>query len=118
MAAAGHRRQRPAAAEVDAFLEALAEAEPDATPAAARAAPNPAMRLVSAGCIAFLKGAVVSAVVVAPFFGIGAAFASALAFCAFCTWLAWRKGPGVGPVADAHEVEIRNPDSCYPQVRR
>lgn len=61
-----------------------------------RPPPSEPVRLFMAGVLAFIKGGVVSAIVVAPFFGIGAAVGTALAFSAFCVWLAHRKGPGVG----------------------
>ncbi len=67
-------------------------------PASARRAPPPEpMRLLMAGVMAFIKGAVVSAVAIAPFLGPWAAAGTALAFSAFCVWLAHKKGPGVGP---------------------
>ncbi len=63
-----------------------------------RAPPSEPMRLLMAGMLAFIKGGVVSAIVVAPFFGVGAAFGTATAFALFCVWLAHRKGPGSGKI--------------------
>ncbi len=63
----------------------------------ARAQPRPApsepMRLTIAGLVALAKGAVVSAIVVAPFFGPWPAIATAGGFAGFCVWLTRRKGP-------------------------
>lgn len=62
--------------------------------------------------MAFIKGAVVSAIVIAPFLGIWAAVGTSLAFTTFCVWLAHKKGPGVGLVerkkpADTNSQEMQ-----------
>ena len=63
-----------------------------------RPPPPEPVRLLMAGAMAFIKGGVISAIVVAPFLGIWAAVGTTLAFSSFCTWLAHKKGPGVGVV--------------------
>ena len=55
--------------------------------------PTTPKRLAVAGGMALLKGGVVSAIIIAPFFGIAAAVASATAFSAFCIGLALWRGP-------------------------
>jgi len=55
-----------------------------------RPPPSEPMRLMMAGFMAFIKGGIGAAIVVAPFFGIAAALASTMAFTLFCVWLARR----------------------------
>ncbi|WP_457651006.1 hypothetical protein [Profundibacter sp.] len=57
--------------------------------------PEP-IRLMMTAFMAFIKGAVISAIVIAPFLGIWAAVGTSLAFTAFCVWLAHKKGAGGG----------------------
>ena len=73
-----------------------------------RPQPSEPMRLLMTAFMAFLKGAVVSAIVIAPFFGIWAAVGMSLAFASFCVWLAHKKGPEV----DLHKepADNRNPE--------
>ncbi len=85
-----------------------------------RPPPPEPIRLMMTAFMAFIKGAVISAIVIAPFLGIWAAVGTSLAFTSFCVWLAHKKGPGVGlvnPDAPA-KVTIENADSCYPKVKR
>ena len=63
-----------------------------------RPPPSEPMRLMMAGFMAFIKGGIGSAIVVAPFFGIAAAVGTASAFALFCVWLAHREGPGIGKI--------------------
>ena len=75
----------------DADAEALApRASRQPTP------PSEHRRLMMAALMAFIKGAVVSAVAVAPFLGIWPAVGTTLAFTLFCVWLAHKKGSAVG----------------------
>lgn len=57
---------------------------------AKRPPPPEPMRLVMAGFMAFIKGGIGSAIVVAPFFGVGTAIGTTTAFALFCVWLARR----------------------------
>lgn len=61
-----------------------------------RPPPPEPLRLAMTGFMAFVKGALGSAIVIAPFFGVWAAVATALTFTTFCVWLAHKNGPGVG----------------------
>lgn len=65
---------------------------------AKRPPPSELMRLVMAGFMAFIKGGIGSAIVIAPFFGGAAALATATAFALFCVWLAHRSGSVAGKV--------------------
>ncbi|HGG06131.1 MAG TPA: hypothetical protein ENK28_11795 [Aliiroseovarius sp.] len=79
------------------------------------AAPSKAVRLFSTGFMAFIKGAIGSAFLVAPFFGPWAALGTTLAFTAFCLGLAVRKLP---QDAGEQNIQIQQADTCYPKVRR
>ncbi len=85
-----------------------------------RLPPPEPIRLLMTAFMAFIKGAVISAILVAPFLGIGPAVGTSLAFTMFCVWLAHKKGPGVGIIERKKPVRptIENPDSCYPKVKR
>ncbi len=61
-----------------------------------RPPPPEPVRLLMAGAMAFIKGGVISAIVVAPFLGIWAAVGTTLAFSSFCTSQAHKKGPALG----------------------
>ncbi len=65
-------------------------------PAQDRPPPSEPVRLLMAGAMALVKGGLVAAIVVAPFFGVAAAPGAALGFSVFCVWLAHRAGPGSG----------------------
>jgi len=56
-----------------------------------RPPPRKATRLILAGLLAFLKGGVVSTLVVVPFFGVSAAIGTASAFALITVWLSERK---------------------------
>ena len=73
----------------------------DAAPAK-RPPPSEPVRLTMAFFLAFIKGGIGSAIIVAPFFGIGAALAATTAFALFCLWLAHRAGVGNGDLAGGH----------------
>ena len=85
-----------------------------------RLPPPEPVRLMMAAFMAFIKGAVVSAIVIAPFLGVWTAVATALAFMTFCVWLAHKKGPGSGMIErkPARSATIVDADSCYPKVKR
>ena len=83
-----------------------------ATTHSKRPPPPEPVRLMMTALMAFIKGAVVSAIVIAPFLGIWAAVGTSLAFTTFCVWLAHKKGPGVGLVerkkpADTNNQEVQ-----------
>jgi len=71
-----------------------------------RPPPPEPVRLLMAAAMAFIKGGVISAILVAPFLGIWAAVGTTFAFSSFCTWLAHKKGPGVGVVKRNGSGEI------------
>jgi len=75
-----------------------------------RPPPPEPVRLMMAAFMAFIKGAVVSAIVIAPFLGIWAAVGTSLAFTSFCVWLAHKKGPGVGLVERKKPADTKNPE--------
>ena len=81
----------------------------DATAPKRRPPPEP-VRLMMTAFMAFIKGAVVSAIVIAPFLGIWAAVGTSLAFTSFCVWLAHKKGPGVGLVERKKPADTKNPE--------
>ncbi len=85
-----------------------------------RPPPPEPIRLMMTAFMAFIKGAVVSAIVIAPFLPIWVAVGTTLAFTTFCVWLAHKKGPGVGLVTlkKTAQPTIEKPDSCYPKVKR
>jgi len=70
-----------------------------------RSPPPEHIRLMMAAFMAFIKGAVVSAILVVPFLGVWAAVGTSLVFTCFCVWLAHKKGPAMDaqalqPVSD------------------
>ncbi len=67
-----------------------------------RPPPSAPVRLIMAFFMAFIKGGIGSAIIVAPFFGVGAALATTTAFALFCLWLAHRAGVGNGDLAGGH----------------
>jgi len=75
-----------------------------------RLPPPEPVRLMMTAFMAFIKGAVVSAIVIAPFLGIWAAVGTSLAFTSFCVWLAHKKGPGVGLVERKKPADTKNPE--------
>ncbi len=75
-----------------------------------RPPPPEPVRLMMTAFMAFIKGAVVSAIVIAPFLGIWAAVGTSLAFTSFCVWLAHKKGPGVGLVERKKPADTKNPE--------
>ncbi len=81
----------------------------------ATAAPSKGVRLFSTGFMAFIKGAIGSAFLIAPFFGPWAALATTLAFTTFCLGLAVRRLP---QTTREQDIEIQQADTCYPKVRR
>ena len=113
MAASGEQAGPP-----DAVWDQIYD-EAEEVPAAPRrqAAPSRAVRLFSTAFMAFIKGAVGSALVIAPFFGLWAALATTLAFTGFCLWLAMRRLPEADKAA-GETVEIEQADTCHPKVRR
>ncbi len=79
-------------------------------PVSKRPPPPEPIRLMMTAFMAFIKGAVVSAILIAPFLGIWAAVGTSLAFTAFCVWLAHKKGPGVGLVERRETAEANKPE--------
>ena len=87
-------------AAVSAGARAKRESGERITPPARRRPPPPeSTRLMMTAFMAFIKGAVISAIVIAPFLGLWVAAGMALAFTGFCVWLAYLKGPGTGAEA-------------------
>ncbi len=91
------------------------------------ASPARGMQLVAGGFMAFVKGAIGSAFIIAPFFGLWAALATTLAFTGFCLWLAARRLSGDVPMktdgvaqkpAPEKQITIVQAGTCYPKVRR
>ncbi len=72
-----------------------------------------------------IKGAVIAAFTLLPFFGPWAMAAGALAFSLFCLGLALKRidcpscvAPNSHHNSDENETEIMQGDTCYPKVRR
>jgi len=85
-----------------------------------RLPPPEPIRLMMTAFMAFIKGAVVSAIVIAPFLPIWVAVGTTLAFTTFCVWLAHKKGPGVGVIERKKPAQTtrETPDSYYPKAKR
>ncbi len=81
-------------------------------------APSPGVRLFAAWFLGLIKGAVLSALALLPFFGPWAMAAGALAFSLFCLGLALKRGDCPGCAGGENTTEITQADTCYPKVRR
>ena len=80
-------------------------------------APSPAVRLFAVWFMGLIKGAVLSAFTLLPFFGPWAMAAGTLAFSLFCLGMALKRLPEAGE-GGASAGCIENPGSCTPKVRR
>ena len=75
-----------------------------------RLPPPEPIRLLMTAFMALIKGAVISAILVAPFLGIWPAVGTSLAFTTFCVWLAHKKGPGVGLIDRKKTADDSKPE--------
>ena len=81
-------------------------------------APSPAVRLFAVWFMGLIKGAVLSALTLLPFFGPWAMAAGALAFSLFCLGMALKRGDCSTCAHTDNTSEITQADTCYPKVRR
>ncbi len=76
------------------------------------------VRLFAVAFMGLIKGAVLSAVALLPFFGPWTVAAGALAFSALCLALALRRPDCPQPGRAGGRVTITGAGSCTPRVRR
>jgi len=81
-------------------------------------APSRAVRLFAVWFMGLIKGAVLSAFALLPFFGPWAMAAGALAFSLFCLGMALKRGACDTYATEKSTTRITQADTCYPKVRR